>query len=76
MAERITLRRVNDDDGNWVYYECSKCGKMSIPDLNDGAVMPNLFKAHVVSEHSAKRKPREDVNQVAARIVREATQDR
>jgi hypothetical protein len=74
MAERITLTPVNDDDGNRVYYECSKCRVMFVPEPNDADLMPRLFKEHLASEHSSKRKPRADFSQAAAQIIREATE--
>lgn len=65
-------KRRNDDDGRWLYYECSKCGKMIDAPENEPQTLEKLFIEHVKSEHPSK--PREDFSQAAARIVREATE--
>jgi hypothetical protein len=62
-------KTVNDDDGRWLYYECSKCGELIDAKHEDKEGLEKLFLAHVKSNHP----PREDVNQAAARIIREAT---
>jgi hypothetical protein len=67
-------RRRNDDDGGWLYYECSKCGKMIDAPPDDPETLEKLFIRHVKSEHPTERKPREDVNRAAARVVQEATE--
>lgn len=36
--------------------------------------LEKLFIEHVKSDHPSERKPREDVNQAAARVIREATE--
>lgn len=64
----------NDDDGIWLYYECSKCGKMIDAKPDDPEHLKRLFMEHVKSDHAKEIEPREDVNQAAARVVREATE--
>ncbi len=67
-------KRRNDDDGKWLYYECSKCGKMIDAGSDAPVTLEKLFIEHVKSDHPSERKPREDVNQAAARVIREATE--
>jgi hypothetical protein len=67
-------KRRNDDDGTWLYYECSKCGKMIDAPEDEPQTLEKLFIEHVKSEHPTAKKPREDVNQAAARVVRTVTE--
>ena len=73
-TRRLFPKRRNDDDGRWLYYECSQCGKMIDAPPDDPQMLEKLFIEHVKSEHPTERKPREDFSQAAARIVREATE--
>jgi hypothetical protein len=56
-------------------YKCSLCDTNFRPHPTNQGVMATEFAAHVgTAHHRQKRKPREDVNQAAARVVREATE--
>jgi hypothetical protein len=59
-----------DDDGRWLYYECSKCRELIDAKQEDKEGLEKLFIAHVKSNHS----PSENFSQATARIVREATE--
>jgi hypothetical protein len=61
---------IMDDDGRWLYYECSKCGALIDAKQEDKEGLEKLYIAHVQSSHT----PREDFSQAAARIVKEATE--
>ena len=61
-----------DDNGQWIFYECSKCGELIDAKQDDKEGLEKLYLAHVRSKHP----PREDFSQAAARIVREATEEK
>jgi transcription elongation factor Elf1 len=52
------------------FFGCSMCGLAFKPNHNDQSEMVRLFHEHVRAVHPTK-KPREDVNQAAARVVRD-----
>jgi hypothetical protein len=72
MAKEASLKRHYDEVGKPTgLYERSPCGelfKLNLEDQNLG------FKLHAEAAHKAKKPRREDVNQAAARVVREAIQ--
>ncbi|MGO9952886.1 MAG: hypothetical protein ACLPN1_11850 [Dissulfurispiraceae bacterium] len=72
MSDKPQLKPVNGHPG---YFGCSACGVAFKPNPNDQGEMTQLFIEHL-RICSGKKKPREDVNQAAARIVREATEGR
>jgi len=53
------------------FFQCSVCELAFKPNPNDQGEMIRLFNEHLRIVH---KEPREDVNQAAARIVREATE--
>ena len=54
-------------------YKCSRCDTVFRPHPVGQGVMAREFALHLAQVHKRpKRKPRADVNQAAARIVREA----
>jgi hypothetical protein len=59
---------------------CSNCDwKLKFPVVTNASTPAGMatqaeFDKHVCSQHPRKKSPREDVNQAAARIVREATE--
>ena len=71
---RLFPERINDDDGEWLYFVCSQCRKMIDAPPYDPQALAKLFIEHVKSDHTSEQKPREDFSQAAARIVREATE--
>jgi hypothetical protein len=40
---------------------------------DDPQMLGKIFIEHVKSDHPTERKPREDANQAAARVIREVT---
>jgi len=62
-------------------WACSACKWLRPnPRLVDASKTPaqdvkDAFDAHTCAKHPGHQKPHEDVNQAAARIVREATKD-
>jgi hypothetical protein len=76
MAKPAYLKPVKDINGKFTgYYHCSKCRVRFKPHPFDQGIMTQEFSAHLREAHAPKQKPREDVNQAAARIVSEATKD-
>ena len=74
MSER-KLKPINDEEGRFTgTYECSECGWAFKPKSPDEGELVRSFNEHQQLAHP-KKNPREDVNQTAARIVREATED-
>jgi hypothetical protein len=55
------------------YYKCSLCQAEFRPNLNNLGEISKMFAAHLRLSHPDDKKPLEDVNQAAVRIVREAT---
>lgn len=55
-------------------FECSACGTMFRPHPTKQSALTDEFTTHKRLSHPQERKPREDVNQAAARVVREATE--
>jgi len=53
----------------WVRPYPSLGGKDAEAELKD------VFAQHICAQHPRERKPREDVNQAAARVVRESAKD-
>jgi hypothetical protein len=58
----------NDNDGKWLYFECSKCGKMIDAQPDNPELLVKLFIQHVTSDHAKEIKPREDFSQATGRI--------
>jgi hypothetical protein len=58
------------------FFKCSLCEIEFSPDLNKPGAMREEFTNHLFLSHSTPKakKPREDVNQAAARVIREATE--
>lgn len=68
-SRNLFPRRRNDDDGEWLYYECSQCGKVIETPENDSELLKSRFIEHVKGDHPR----REDANQAAMLVVRKAT---
>jgi predicted small metal-binding protein len=74
MGKEGHLTAAKDRKGRFSgYYKCSLCEAEFRPNLNDLAEISKTFAAHLRVSHSEDKKPLEDVNQAAVRIVREAT---
>jgi hypothetical protein len=76
MANEPHLEAVTDRQGICAgIHRCSVCNAEFSSSPNKPGELALAFNVHVEHVHTAKkRKPREDVNQAAARIVREATE--
>jgi hypothetical protein len=77
MANRDDL--IWKQEAAFAGWGCKKCGwLLSNPRFANTKPWPQdvleAFDAHVCAEHPKPKKPREDVNQAAARVVREATE--
>lgn len=42
---------IADDNGDWLYYECSKCGALLDAKRDDKEHLKTLFLEHVKREH-------------------------
>jgi hypothetical protein len=73
MTDSVVLRREYANGKPTGFYYCSVCNDLFKPNPENPNEMRTTFEFHVRAAHAAK-KPREDVNQAAARIVREATE--
>jgi hypothetical protein len=74
MTTEAHLKRHYDENGKPTgLYECSFCGELFKPNPANQGEMRTTFVFHVEAAHKTD-KSREDVNQAAARIVREATE--
>jgi hypothetical protein len=74
MAKTLRLKSIkNKDDKSSGDYECSLCSERFRPNPNDPGEMAKTFNAHTATRHPGM-KVHEDVNQAAARIIREATE--
>jgi hypothetical protein len=72
MTEEGDLKRHHDEDGRPTgLYECSICGELFKPNPANQGEMRTTFVIHRETAHKAQKKPREDVNQAAARVVKE-----
>lgn len=65
MAKHNFLVGKQDEKGNWIGTQCVRCGKIAF--YKDGKIPEDI---------SAEECKREDASQAAARIVREATENR
>ena len=76
MANEPHLEAVRDSQGICAgIHRCSVCNAEFSSSPNKPGELALAFNVHVEHVHTAKkRKPREDVNQAAARIVKEATE--
>jgi hypothetical protein len=73
MTSQAGLKRHHDEGGKPTgLYECPMCGELFKPNPADQGEMTKLFGLHFEAVQG-KKKSREDVNQAAARIAREAT---
>jgi hypothetical protein len=74
LNENAKLEREKDRNGKPTgCYVCSLCGERFKPNPANHGEMRTTFRVHVGAKHSGET-PREDVNQAAARVVREATE--
>ena len=55
------------------FYYCSECKELFKPNPSNHGEMRQTFRFHVAAKHKPTR-GKEDVNQAAARVVREATE--
>lgn len=75
MANEAQLVSVKDRKGKFTgNYRCVLCDMEFRPDPAKPASMHQEFQTHLQQAHPSRKKTREDVNQAAARIVREATE--
>jgi len=74
LNENAKLEREKDKSGKPMdSYLCSLCGDRFKPNPQNHGEMRTTFRLHVLAKHSGET-PREDVNQAAARVMREATE--
>jgi hypothetical protein len=78
MAKQRYLKPIKDLNGKFTgYYRCSQCKVRFKPHPSNQEAMTQEFFAHLRDAHPPKKKAaREDVNQAAARVIREATEGR
>ena len=67
------LQQIKDADGKLAdIFQCSLCGIEFRPHPTIPTAMAQEFKVHLHAIHYARGKPREAVNQAAARIAKQA----